>query len=102
MKDAADRPTLADLTRVRPVRKAGVMHQRAGQNVLLYDPAADKVHVLNPTAAAIWEHCDGCCTAEQIAARLAATFAHASDHDLIADVQAALMIFRGEGLLSAA
>ena len=43
----------------RPLRKDGVTLRRSGGEILLYDAAEDRVHVINPPAAAIWDLCDG-------------------------------------------
>jgi len=43
----------------RPVRKQEVwLRQAEGENVV-YDPDSGAVHILNATAVAIWELCDG-------------------------------------------
>jgi hypothetical protein len=66
---------------------------------LLYDPVADAVHVLNPTAWAIWELCDEEHTPDDMAAHLRVHFAGASDQDVDADVNLALRAFEREGLI---
>jgi hypothetical protein len=43
----------------RPLRKDGVTLHRAHGEITLYDPDEDMIHVVNSTAAAIWELCDG-------------------------------------------
>ncbi len=43
----------------RPLRREGVTLRRSGDEIILYDPAEDRVHFVNETAAAIWELCDG-------------------------------------------
>jgi hypothetical protein len=99
MKDADSRP-LADVASRRfPLRKPQVISQRAGRDTLLYDRAADQVHLLNPVAAAIWAQCDGRHAADEIAAGLARGFAGTAGHDLAADVTAALVAFAARGLL---
>jgi hypothetical protein len=66
---------------------------------LLYDPVADAVHVLNRTAWAVWELCDGEHTSDDIAAHLRACFASTSDRDVGADVNLALRAFEREELI---
>ncbi|MGC8780583.1 MAG: PqqD family peptide modification chaperone [Anaerolineae bacterium] len=100
MKDATDKPPPADSTAALPVRNSRMIHQRAGKDTLLYDPDTDRIHLLNPTALAIWEQCDGRHTPAEIAAYLAAAFARTSDRDLLADVHAALASFAEGGLLA--
>lgn len=42
-----------------PLRRSGVwLHQAQGENVM-YDPDSGAVHLLNDTALAIWDLCDG-------------------------------------------
>ena len=42
-----------------PLRREGVTLRRSGAENILYDPARDRVHMVNDTAVAIWELCDG-------------------------------------------
>jgi len=88
-----------DSPRPLPARKPAVIVQRGGPHTLIYDPDTDAVHVLNPTAAAIWEGCDGRRTPAELAARLAAAFADTAGRDLMADVEATLAILAARGLL---
>lgn len=43
----------------RPVRKKDVWVRRAGTENALFDPETQAVHLLNATALAIWNLCDG-------------------------------------------
>jgi len=45
--------------RERPTRREGVWVRRAGEENALVDSASSAVHLLNETALAIWELCDG-------------------------------------------
>ena len=47
-------------------QKSGVSSRKLGQDLMLYDPKSDKVHVLNETAAFIWGLLDGTNTTEDI------------------------------------
>jgi hypothetical protein len=47
------------LRNARPKRAEGVTLRRAHDEIMLYDSAADRLHYVNATAAAIWELCDG-------------------------------------------
>ena len=60
-----------------PCRKEELVRYAADRETFLYDRQADVVHVLNPTALAVWELCDGTHSPGQIAAHLAASFADA-------------------------
>jgi|DewCreStandDraft_2_1066082.scaffolds.fasta_scaffold00296_2 PqqD family protein of HPr-rel-A system len=57
--------------RARPRRVADVTASDLDDELVLYNLRTDQVHVLNATAAAIWELCDGSLTADEIAAVLA-------------------------------
>ena len=47
------------LQNARPKRTEGVTLRRSQDEIMLYDPASDRLHYVNATAAAIWELCDG-------------------------------------------
>jgi len=55
----------------RPRRMPDITASDLDDELVLYNLRTDQVHVLNATAAAIWELCDGSMTAEEIAAVLA-------------------------------
>lgn len=42
-----------------PVVPAGVVEEVAGDQLVLYDPRGDRVHILNLAAAAVFDLCDG-------------------------------------------
>lgn len=43
----------------RPIRRDNVWVRRSGDENAVYDPQTGTVHLLNETAQAIWELCDG-------------------------------------------
>jgi hypothetical protein len=43
----------------RPTRRPGIVLRRSGGETILYDSTNERVHLVNDTAAAIWELCDG-------------------------------------------
>jgi Coenzyme PQQ synthesis protein D (PqqD) len=43
----------------RPVRRAGCVSVELDENVALYDEIGQLLILLNPSAAAVWERCDG-------------------------------------------
>jgi hypothetical protein len=43
----------------RPVRRGDVWVRQAKEENAIYDPAMGSVHLLNETALAIWQLCDG-------------------------------------------
>ena len=48
-------------------RKKGLVVQELSGEVLVYDRERNKAHCLNPTAALVWNHCDGNTTVADIA-----------------------------------
>ena len=50
---------MSTVANARPARNPGITLRRSAGEIMLYDETADRVHMLNATAAAIWELCDG-------------------------------------------
>ena len=42
-----------------PSRASGVIDRSLGEETILYDTRSDKVHLLDPLAAVVWNTCDG-------------------------------------------
>jgi len=82
-----------------PRRRHGIVARPAGADVVLYDAARGRLHVLNPTAAFVWELCDGSHSARDIATSIGPSFTGAAGHDTDADVNRILDSFREEELL---
>ena len=76
-----------------PTRNADVTLQRIGPEAILHDRRNGRAHVLNSSAARVWELCDGHSSVDQIAERFAAAYAMPTTevHD---DVVAILATFR--------
>ncbi len=91
---------MSDSIRAIPCQKPDIICKSAGLETLLYDPARDVVHILNPTALAVWDLCDGQHTPAQIAAELRARFATVEGQDVAGDVQAVLALLHREGLIT--
>ncbi|MCB9098241.1 MAG: PqqD family protein [Anaerolineales bacterium] len=53
-----------------PKRLENVYVETLGDELCLYDWTGQKMHALNPTAALVWQQCDGQSTPAEIAARL--------------------------------
>jgi hypothetical protein len=83
----------------RPKGRSDVVRQGAEGETLLYDPIADAVHVVNPTAATVWELCDGTHTGDELVTEVRRRFATTGSHDVTADVFQLLDLFEREGLL---
>jgi hypothetical protein len=51
-------------------KKQSMVVEPMADEVLIYDTAKNKLHVLSPVAAAVWQHCDGQTTIPAMAAKL--------------------------------
>jgi hypothetical protein len=72
--------------------------QRVGQEAILHDRRNGRAHVINESAAQIWELCDGQHTLDQIVSAFAAAYA-LPEADVQADVQYILAKFHELGVL---
>jgi hypothetical protein len=50
----------------RPHRRPGLQLRVSGDEAVLLDPSSEAVHVLNDTALALWQLCDGETTVEEM------------------------------------
>ena len=73
----------------RPRARQDITVQDIGDEVMLHDSANEKIHVLNHSAYAIWELCNGENTLEDICAQMSTMYPSAGP-DLIADIQATI------------
>ena len=81
-----------------PTPSKDVSLQRVGQEAILHDRRNGRAHVINETAAQIWELCDGQSTLDQIASALAASY-DVPASVVQEDVQYILTKFRELGVL---
>jgi pyrroloquinoline quinone biosynthesis protein D len=70
----------------RPCRRADVVLQDVGGEAILIDPHTDEAHVLNGSAARLWQLCDGERTMDELAAEFGAVY-DLSAADVIEDVR---------------
>lgn len=75
-----------------PTPNRDVSLQRVGQEAILHDRRNGRAHVVNESAAQIWELCDGQNSLDQIVSAFAATYALPAT-DVQADVQYILAKF---------
>lgn len=68
----ADGPGVA-----RPTRRTGASAVELDDNVAVYDDVGQLLILLNTSAAAVWDHCDGTTTVDDMVRALAA--AHPDD-----------------------
>jgi len=71
-----------------------------GDEWVLFDPDAHRLHVLNLTAALVWSRCSGEYAAEEIVRYVRDSFSDPPSADEVdEDVRKALRTFASEGLL---
>jgi PqqD family protein of HPr-rel-A system len=84
-----------------PAAREDVVFRQLDDEWVLYDPSANKLHVLNLTAALVWTHLNGKTASPDIAEAIREAFESSDDPgDVVADVENALSRFRAEGLLA--
>jgi len=83
---------------IKPVARDDVTVQVMGDEVMLYDNAGEKIHVLNHSAYAIWELCDGSHTVEDIGAELRDQY-HDAGKDVVDDIRLIIDDFIKKGLV---
>jgi hypothetical protein len=87
-----------------PRRRSDLVVERAGREVLVYTTSLPSqtggaVHALNPTAALIWDLCDGQHSLADLERAVREAFAVPAERDLAADVRATIAEFQNKGLL---
>ncbi|MGV3721853.1 MAG: PqqD family protein [Actinomycetota bacterium] len=80
-------------------RRKSLPSQRVQGELLVEDPATAIVHFLNPSAAFIWEACDGETSAAMCAERLRSAFTVPEEVDLARDIRDTVLDFRRRGIL---
>jgi hypothetical protein len=66
------------LTKI-PARKSGVSMEEMDGDLILFNPASEKVLYFNPSAAVVWQLCDGTRSVGEIAAILAEAYPDAAE-----------------------
>jgi hypothetical protein len=89
------------LAGILPRRAEKIVSRTLGSRLVLYHPDTREVSVLNATAAAVWELCDGRTLLADVVTRLQARFRIEEARDVTADVTAELRTFAERGLISA-
>jgi hypothetical protein len=84
-----------------PQRRSDISQRWAGHDLVLYDAASGRLHLLNTTAATIWRMCDGTTPVEAIGRELRHLYQLPEQSDVAADVSGILSAFTKENLLEA-
>lgn len=82
----------------RPLARSDITVQVIGDEVMLYDSDNEKIHVLNHSAYAIWQLCNGENSLVDMCEKLIAKYEDSS-LDLVDDIQATIDGFIQKGLL---
>ena len=86
---------------IRPERRRDVVFRPLAENWVILDPVSRELHVLNLSAALLWEQIDGTRTPDELARNVWAAFAEEPQLDVIRrEVVASLADFRKKGLLT--
>lgn len=87
----------------QPKQQAGLVAERSGREIVIYRAGAPggTIFSLNPTAALVWDLCDGAHTLDDIELAVRGSFAVAAQHPVAADVAETVASFRAHGLLEA-
>lgn len=80
-----------------PRRREGLSERPLPDELVLYDPETDKAYLLNRSAAAIWDLCDGERSLPELAVELAGNAA--PNEDLLREVASAVARLCAEDLL---
>ena len=83
---------------IRPRAVDRVIEHEVEEDLVLYDPTRDAVHILNSTAAVVWWLCDGQRTQEEIVARVASLYG-VKPAAVAGDVQEVLCRLRDAGVV---
>jgi hypothetical protein len=73
--------------------------KRVSGDLVLYDPSNSSVHMLNATAANVFQLCDGSHTPEEMAKSLVESFDGVDYAQAYEDVKSALNTFEAENLV---
>jgi Coenzyme PQQ synthesis protein D (PqqD) len=84
--------------RARPLARSDITVQVIGDEVMLYDSDNEKIHVLNHSAYAIWQLCNGENSLADMCEHLAVRYTDSS-LDLIDDIKTTIDEFIKKGLL---
>ena len=82
----------------KPLRRPGVWFRQAGDENAVYDPLTESLHLLNDTALAIWELCDGETKPAEMVKAICDLF-ETFPEDVTQDVHQILLEFENAGII---
>ena len=80
------------------LKRGGVLCKELEGEGILFNPQNEAVHILNKTALAIWNRCDGKLDVHEIATDIATIF-EGDASDILNDVRKCIVDFRKQQLL---
>ena len=80
-------------------KRGDIVFRRIGDEMVLYNPEAKFVHMINATAALIWELCDGTHSLDQIEEVIRSQFELDVKDDICNDIREIAEEFEKLGLL---
>jgi hypothetical protein len=83
---------------VLPLRRGELLDPTTSEGWAVYEPESDSLHVLNDSARAIWELCDGETSPAEMAEAIS-ELTGLDSQDAIHDVESTLSLLRGLGLV---
>jgi hypothetical protein len=83
----------------KPSKRIDLTIKELGDDVMFYDAANEKVHVLNHTAYLIWKLCDGKHTFKDIEEKMVNNFPSIEHSELLDDIEATIEEFSKNKLL---
>lgn len=82
-----------------PLRKGELVQSQTSEGWTIYEPESDSLHVLNDSARAIWELCDGTTSSEEMAEAIS-SLTGISVRQASIDVETALADLSSIGLVT--
>jgi len=82
-----------------PCRKSDIETKAIGSETLLCTTNGEEIHVLNATAALIWQLCDGLHNPQEMERSIREEFSVAAEMNVLADIENTLQILRSKNLL---
>lgn len=80
-------------------RADGILRREVGAEVMLFDPRSESLHVLNRTAAFVWDRLADQPTAGELVAALGERYEVGAGADVEGDVARVIAELRGNGLV---
>lgn len=84
----------------RPIKKNLTLRETKGKDTVLYDGETREIHVLNPTAFAVWELCDGEHSLKDMEEIIRHKFSISEERDVLQDIQQVIGTLAEKGLIA--